>query len=81
MLHKALEAVVGLYGKPVVLNHPPENLNQIQFGTIGRQKVEEEPLLFPDRNSGFELLACVNRRVVDDNGRGASERIGEGGRT
>ena len=65
MLDKALEAVVGLDGKPVVLDHPPENLNQIEFGTIGGQKVQEESLLFPDRNSGFELLACVNRRVVD----------------
>ena len=77
MLDKAFEAIVGLYGKPVVLDHPPENLNQIEFGTIGGQKVQEEPLLFPDRNSGFELLACVNWRVVDDNGGGASERIGE----
>ena len=77
MLDKALEAVVGLDGKPVVLDHPPENLNQIEFGTIGGQKVQEESLLFPDRNSGFELLACVNRRVVDDNDCGASERIAE----
>ncbi len=77
MLDKALEAVVGLDGKPVVLDHPPENLNQVEFGTIGGEKVEEESLLFPDRNSGFELLACVNRRVVDDNGSGACKRIGE----
>ena len=77
MLDKAFEAIVGLYRKPMVLDHPPENLNQIEFRTIGRQEVQEEPLFFPHRNSGFKFTACVNRRVVDDNDCRASERIAE----
>ena len=61
-----LERLISLNGEPVVFDFFPEQLDQVEFGTVGWQKPKVEITLLPFGNHRLEQGAGVDRGIIDD---------------
>lgn len=67
---KQIWAVYGSEAAPEVLGVLPQDIDAIEFRTVGRQAVAMQSLSGPPPPVFFDVLAIVNRGVVEqDNAR------------
>ncbi len=59
-----------LRAQPLVFDLPPQCLDQIQVGAVGRQEEKVHPLVLPSFDFTLNLLRAVPGRVVEYNDRG-----------
>ena len=56
--------MIGVRCEPVVLAKAPEDFDAVEFGGVGRQKQQRQPLRGPRRHLGLDQVGLVNRGVV-----------------
>ena len=70
-----VEALPSMDWKQLVLELLPKQFNPIELGTVGWQMIYQQTLFSPSIQSGLKRCTRVARRVVQDNHRGALDRL------
>jgi hypothetical protein len=73
-----LEVLVSVSsGKPVVFDLTPQELNEVEFRTVRRKKLDIEIFFLPSFNLFFEFIAGMNRCIINDHERRLSPALAE----
>ena len=62
---------------PGMFDLVPETFDAVEFGAVGRQKVQRDALGLEQLDEGADLFGRVDGRVVDDDGQGAAHMFFE----
>ena len=63
---EVIEAEIGPEWKPLVLDFPPEDFDEVEFGAVGWQPMQGDALSKPVRNARPKGVAGVDGGVVED---------------
>ncbi len=73
---EVIEAEIGPEWKPLVLDFPPEDFDEVEFGAVGGQPMQGDALSKPVQDAGLKSAADMDGGVVEDD---QPEFLGLGG--